>query len=113
MYNSKPTLTLCEIEAFLSASSLLKKILMVKKKDRVYTQMFNKAQAMSLLVSIQVFRVSEIPEINHNIRLKLSNKPKCCLYQIKKATSVLLIIKCIELNMDSQSHDSLLCICFF
>ena len=58
--------------------------------------MFNKAQAMSLLVSIQLFRISEMPEINYNIRLKLSNKPKCCLYQIKKATSVLLIIQCIK-----------------
>ena len=46
---------------------------------------FNKAQVMSLSVSIQLFRVSEMPEINYNIRLKLSDKPKCCLCQIKKS----------------------------
>ena len=106
MYISKPTLTLSEIEAFLSFI-FFEKNLCGKNKDRVYTQIFNKAQAISLSVSIQLFRVSETSEINYNMRLKLSAKPKCCLCQIKKANSVLLIIKCIKLNIDSQSCGSL------
>lgn len=38
-----------------------------------------------------------MPEINYNIRLKLSGNPNVVYAKLKKATSVLLIIKCIEL----------------